>query len=242
VKEYSAFGDAPIHPERVSAEVGDIVPFEVRPAVPAGSEWSLECYGRVRFADQKESSGMDWTANPHAVRLETIVSPWDPLPPSEHTSRRWLSYGLRSEGESSVLDHELPFHRVAFKEIGPVTFAAVFATGGDAPTLTVAEAGERVVATYRTPTDKGVPQAPHIDAMLLESGNRTILYAEVRTDFGSVPREPIGYDVTLSYAKARVQGPVEIIVVGWIGHDDYWKPFTVTRYPETKAARSDSRS
>lgn len=242
VKEYSAFGEAPVYPEHVSAEVGDLVPFEVRPAVPVGSEWSLLCWGRVRFAEKTDSSALDWSANPHAVRLETIVSPWDPLPPSEHTSRRWLSYGLLMEGESSVFDRELPFHRVAYKEIGPVTFAATFATGGDAPTLTVADAGERVVATYRTPTEKGVPHAPHVETMLLESGNRTILYAEVRTDFSSVPKEPVRYDVTLSYAKARVQGPVEIIVVGWTGHEDFWRPFTVTRYPDkAKPAKTASR-
>jgi hypothetical protein len=243
LQEYTAFGEAPVHPEVVSAEVGDVVPFEVRPAVPPGSQWSLQCFGRVRFAEHPESSSIDWVANPHAVRLETIVSPWDPLPPSQHTSQHWLGYGLREEGESSVLDRELPFHRVEFKEIGPVTFAATFAIGGDTPKLTVADAGERIIATYRTPTDKGVPLAPHIDAMLLESGTRTILYAEVRTDFGSVPKEPMGYDVTLSYAKARVAGPVEIMVVEWIGHEDYWRPFTVTHYPEkaAKAASADSR-
>ncbi|HVW27158.1 MAG TPA: hypothetical protein VHC69_17450 [Polyangiaceae bacterium] len=230
--EYVIFGDASVYPPLVSAEVGDLVPFEVRPAVPAGSQWSLECRGRVRFTDQPTSTGLDWTANPRAVRLETIVSPWDPLPPSEHPSRAWLSYSLRDEGEASILDRELPFRRVAFKEIGPVTYSFSYAVGGDAPSLTVADRGERIVATYRTPADKGVPLAPRIDAMLLESGNRTILYAEVRTEFGTIPKELVGYDVTLSYAKARVTGPVEIIVVGWIGHDQYWKPFTVTRYPE----------
>lgn len=237
LREYSAFGNAPLHPSLVSAEVGDLVPFEVRPAVPEGSQWSLLSNGRVRFADQPESSGLDWTASPRAVRLETIVSPWDPLPPSEHSSRGWLNYSLRDEGETLVLDRELPFHRVAFREIAPVTFAAAFALGGDAPTLTVSDRGERVVATYRTPSDKGIPHAPRVDAMLLESGNRTILYAEVRTDFGTIPREMVGYDVTLSYAKMRVGGPVEIIVVGWIGHDAYWKPFTVTRFPEKPTPR-----
>jgi hypothetical protein len=236
VKEYTAFGDAPVHPSVVSGEVGDLVTFEVRPAVSPGSQWSLECYGRVRFANQPTSTSLDWMASPHAVRMETVVSPWDPLPPSLHSSRRWLSYGLRDEGESDMLDRELPIHRVEFKEIAPVTFAATYKIGGDSPTLTVADAGERVVATYRTPTEKGVPQAPKIAAMLLESGNRTILYAEVRTDFSAVPREPMGYDVTLSYAKARVTGPVEVVVVGWVGHDDYWRPFTVTRYPETTKA------
>jgi hypothetical protein len=230
--EYVVFGDAPVYPASVSAEVGDLVPFEIRPAVPAGSRWSLECRGRVRFAEQPTSTALDWTANPRAVRLETIVSPWDPAPPSEHSSRGWLSYSLRDEGETSVLDRELPFHRVEFKEIGPVTFSYSYAVGGDSPTLTVAERGERIVATYRTPADKGVPLAPRIDAMLLESGNRTILYAEVRTDFGTVPKEVVGYDVTLSYAKVRVGGPVEIIVAGWSGHEGYWKAFTVTRYPE----------
>ena len=232
-QEYVAFGNAPVHPNVMAAEVGDIVPFEVRPAVPPGSEWSLECMGRVRFADQPTASSVDWTASPRAVRLETVVSPWDPLPPSEHPSRKWLSYSLRDQGETDVLDRELPFHRVAFREVGPVTFASAFALGGDAPTLSVTDRGERIVAAYRTPTDKGVPRAPKVDAMLLESGNRTILYAEVRTDFGSVPKEPVGYEVTLSYAKARVQGPVEIVVVGWIGHEDYWKPFQVMRYPQT---------
>ncbi len=240
LQQYTAFGNAPVYPDMVSAEVGDLVEFEVRPAVPAGSEWSLQCKGRVRFVDQPTSTSLDWTASPRAVKLETLVSPWDPSPPREHTSRQWLWYAMRDQGESSLLDRELPFHRVAFHEIGPVTFAATYALGGDEPTLTVNSQGERVVVTYRTPTDKGTPVAPIIDAMLLESGGRTILYAEVRTDFGDLPREPVGYDVTLSYAKARVAGPVEIVVAGWTGHGEYWSPFTVTRYPPRKEPRRPS--
>lgn len=232
VQEYVAFGNATLEPSSVSAEVGDLVPFEIRPAVPPGSEWSLECHGRVRFAESPDASSLDWTANPHAVRLETVVSPWDPMPPGERSSQKWLSYSLRDQGETAFVDRELPFHRVAYREIAPVTFASTYAIGGDAPTLTVNDRGERVVVTYRTAADKGVALAPRVDTMLLESGNRTILYAEVRTDFGIVPKEPMGYDVALSYAKARVTGPVEIIVVAWVGHGDYWKPFTVSRYPD----------
>jgi hypothetical protein len=66
--------------------------------------------------------------------------------------------------------------------------------------------------------------------MLLESGNKTILYAEVHTDVGTTPKEPTGYDVTLSYDKSRVRSEAEIVVVGWLGNDDYWKPFTVLRH------------
>jgi hypothetical protein len=234
LQQYVAFGQAPVYPSVIPAEVGDLVGFEVRPAVPAGSAWSLECKGRVRFVDAPRATSLDWIASPHAVHLETVVSPWDPLPPSEHTSRQWLAYSLREQGESNMLDRELPIRRVAFHEAGPVTFAATFALGGDTPTLSVVEQGDRIVATYRTSADKGVALAPKIDAMLLESGNRTILYAEVRTDFGDVAKEPMGYDVTLSYAKARVTGPVEIVVAGWTGHGEYWSPFTVTRYPARK--------
>jgi hypothetical protein len=236
LQQYVAFGKAPVFPEAISAEVGDLVPFEVRPAVPAGSRWSLQLKGRVRFVDAPQATSMDWTATPRAIHLETLVSPWDPPPAGGHSSSQWLWYGLRDEGETSALERELPIRRVAYREIAPVTFAATFAVGGDAPTLAVSEQGERVVATYRTTSDNGVPLAPRIDTMLLESGNRTILYAEVRLDFGQVPREKVGYDVTLSYAKARVSGPVEIIVAGWTGHGDYWSPFTVTRYPSKEPA------
>ncbi|HEX4335435.1 MAG TPA: hypothetical protein VH062_05945 [Polyangiaceae bacterium] len=231
LQEYVAFGKAPVHPSTVPAEVGDLVEFELRPPVPAGSRWSLQTRGRVRFADAPQASSLDWTATSRAIHLQTIVSPWDPATLGAPAARQWLTYGLRDEGESSQLDRDLPVQRAPFTTAGPVTYAATFALGGDTPTLGMADAGERVVFTYRTPADQGVPLAPKIDAMLVESGKRTILYAEVRMDFGEVARERVGYDVTLSYAKARAPGPVEVIVVGWTGHGEYWSPFTVTRYP-----------
>ena len=67
--------------------------------------------------------------------------------------------------------------------------------------------------------------------MLLETRGHTILYAEVRSNFGDEEREPVGYEVTLSYDAERVHAAVEIVVVGWMAHGDYSKPFTVTRYP-----------
>jgi hypothetical protein len=227
--QYLAFGRAPVWPAAIPGEVGDVVAFQIRPEVATGSVWSLECRGRVRFADSPETSSLDWTASPHAVRLETIISPWDPLPPNVHTSRDWLSYGMREEGESSVLDRELPIHRVAYREMGPVTVASTFAPSTEKPGVSVSEQGNRVIVHYRTETHPGVARQPAVDAMLLESGNRTILYAEVRMNFGNVPKESIGYDVALSYDKARVSAPAEIIVAAWHGDGDYWKPFTVVR-------------
>jgi hypothetical protein len=231
LQEYVAFGNAPLSPAPRSAEVGDLVPFEVRPPVPAGSMWSLQIRQRVRFTDTPEATSRDWTASPTAIHLETMVSPWDPPVGREHSSHDWLWYSLRDQGESNVLERDLPFRRVAYREIAPVTFAATFAPGAKEPELSVTERNGRIIATYRTPTEQGTPHAPRIDTMLLESGNRTILYAEVRSDFGNVAREPIGYDVTLSYDKSRVSAPAEILVVGWMGNGDYWKPFTVNRWP-----------
>jgi hypothetical protein len=236
LQQYVAFGRAPVWPAQVPGEVGDIVAFQLRPEVAAGSMWSLECRGRVRFAESPETSSLDWTASPHAIRLETIVSPWDPLPPEVHTSRDWLWYSMREEGESSALDQELPVRRVAYREIGPVTVASIFAPSSGTPEVSVSEQGHRVTVHYRTETQRGVPQQPIVDAMLLESGNRTILYAEVHMNFGTVPKEPIGYDVTLSYDKARVSTPAEIVVVAWHGDGDYSKPFKVIRHGASAAS------
>jgi hypothetical protein len=229
LQQYVAFGRAPVWPAQISGEVGDIVTFEVRPEVAAGTQWSLECWGRVRFADEPTSSSLDWTATPRAVRLETIVSPWEPLPPEVHTSRNWLSYSMREEGESSLLDRELPIRRVAFKELAPVTVDVVLAPGTAKPELSMSERGSRALVHYRTGTRLGKAHRPTVDAMLLESGNRNILYAEVHANFGIEPKEPIGYEVTLSYDKARASGPVEIVVAAWNGDGDYVKPFTVLR-------------
>jgi hypothetical protein len=214
----------------VSGDVGDIVTFELRPEVAAGTMWSLHCEGRVRFADAPTSSSLDWTANPHAVRLEAIISPWDPRPPDEHTSRNWLFYSMRDEGESSPLDRELPIRRVAYRELAPVTVASTFAPDRKKPELSVSEKGGRVIAQYWTGARPGAPHQPIVEAMLLESGNKTILYAEVHTDVGTTPKEPTGYDVALSYDKSRVRSEAEIVVVGWLGNDDYWQPFTVLRH------------
>jgi hypothetical protein len=231
LQQYVAFGKATIHPATVKATVGDIVAFEARPPVPEGSIWSLSCHGRVRFSEHRDESSLDWAANPHAVRLETIVSPWDPPLGQVHTSQNWLTYSLREEGEVSALERDLPIAREPFREITPVTFSAAYAPGAKKPEITVGERTGRAFVRYRTETVKGVPAAPFIDAMLLETRGRTILYAEVRSNFGEVEQEPVGYEVTLSYDAGRVHAAVEIIVVGWMGQGDYSKPFTVTRYP-----------
>lgn len=229
LQQYVTFGHAPVWPTQVAGDVGDIVTFEIRPEVAAGTTWSLHCGGRVRFVEAPTSSSLDWTASPHAVRLETVISPWDPRLPDVHTSREWLWYSMREEGESSPLDRELPIHRVAYRELAPVTVASTFAPDKETPELSMTEQGGRVIAHYRTGTRPGVPRQPFVEAMLLESGNKTILYAEVHTDVGTTPKEPTGYDVALSYDKSRVRSEAEIVVVGWLGNDDYWKPFTVVR-------------
>src|SRR5262249_51533666 len=150
---------------------------------------------------------------------------WDPIKPGAQTSRGWLWYSMREEGESSSFDHDLPIVRAEFKEIAPVTFSAVYSPGGEKPEITLGERLRRSEVKYRTPTLKGIPRAPTVDAKLVETDGRTILYAEVRANFGSVERERVGYEVTFSYDAARVHSAVEIVVVGWIGVEEYWKPF-----------------
>jgi hypothetical protein len=231
LQQYVAFGKATLYPSSVKAAVGEVVPFEVRPPVPLESVWSLTCRGRVRFAEHPDESTIDWVASPHAVRLETVVSPWDPAPHETHTSQSWLWYSLRAEGEASPVERDLPLTREPYRELAPVTFAAAYAPGALKPEITVGERTGRAFVRYRTPTVKGIPHAPAVDAMLLETRGHSILYAEVRANFGEVEQEPVGYEVTLSYDPARAHAPVDIVVVGWMGQGDYAKPFTVTRYP-----------
>ena len=229
LQQHTAFGSAPVTPDPIEARVGDLVSFEVRPPVANGSNWMLECHGRARFADDPKASALEWTAQPRPLHMETIVSPWDPIPGHVRAAAQgWLWFGLRDHGESEALDRELPIRRVDYRDVAPVTFTSSFSIRPDQQKLSFTEREGRIVVTYLTPTDLGVPRAPSIDAMLVETAGKRVLYAEVKTDFGTIAKEKTGYEVTLSY-PATVAAPVEVVVVGWVGHGSYFAPFTVDR-------------
>jgi hypothetical protein len=174
--------------------------------------------------------------------METIVSPWDPGPGRARAAAKgWLWYGLREHGEMEPLDRELPIQRLEFREIAPVTFASTYTQAEGAPRLASSSKNGRVTVTYTTPVEAGAPNAPGVNAMLLETGGKKILYAEVRTNFGTASKERLGYDVTLSYAESA-GAPVEVIVAGWIGHGDYYGPFSVTKMVVTGAASGDAQA
>jgi hypothetical protein len=237
IQQHAAFGRAPVMPDPVEARVGDVVPFEVRPPVKSGSYWSLECHGRARFAEDRKASSLDWYADVTPIHMEAVVSPWDPPPGGTRaTSHRWLDYGLREHGESESLDRDLPVHRVDYKELAPVTFSSAFSVATPTQKLSFQVREGRVFVTYLTPVEAGTPIAPAIDTMLLETAGRTVLYAEVRTNFGQVPKEQVGYAVTLSYEARAVQGPVDAVVVEWVAHDAFQSPFSVERLTIDAAA------
>jgi hypothetical protein len=240
VQQQAAFGNAPVVPDPIPAHVGDIVRFDVRPPVAPNTWWSLQCHGRVRFADDPAASSMEWAAETRPIHMETIVSPWDPGPGKARAAARgWLWYGLREHGESEPLDKELPVQRLEFREIAPVTFGSTYTQAPGGPRISSSSRNGRVTVTYTTPVEPGVPSAPGINAMLLETGGKKILYAEVRTNFGALSKERLGYDVTLSYAES-VGAPVEVIVVGWIGHGEYYGPFSVQKLVVPSAPGSDA--
>jgi len=234
LQQQAAFGAAPVVPARIDAHVGDVVAFQVRPPVAEGSQWLLECHGRARFANAPTSSAIEWIATPEPIRMEAVQSPWD-TPPERWraSSRAWLWYGLAEHGESQPLDRELPVRRLPFREIAPVTFASTFSIAPHPSKISARRERGRILVTYATPVEPGAPRAPTVDAMLLETDGKRMLYAEVTANFGQVnpsltPPEPIGYEVTLSY-DGSVPSPIEVVVVGWIGHGSYYRAFTVDR-------------
>ncbi len=240
VQQHSAFGTALVVPDAVDGHVGDVLRFELRPPVAAGTNWILECHGRTRFADDPLASAIEWTAESRPIHMETVVSPWDPIPGHVRAAARgWLWYGLLEHGESEALDRDLPIHRLEYKQIAPVTFSSVVSLRDTKGRMAFREQSGRVYVTYLTPVDFGVPMAPSVDAMLVETGGKRVLYAEVKTDFGTMPKEKTGFEVTLSY-DARVPAPVEVVVVGWVGHGNYYAPFTVDRLLVDGPAASDA--
>jgi hypothetical protein len=229
VQQHAAFGSAPIKPAEIEAHVGDLVGFAIEPPVMGGSRWMLECHGRARFKGDPTASALEWTATPQPIWMETVVSPWDPEPgKAPRRSRGWLWFGQIELGENEALDRDLPVHRLPYRNVAPVTFSSTFSPVQRPERLHAVLHEGRVYVTYATPIDYGIPRAPSVDAMLVESDGKRVLYAEVSTNFGEIPRDRIAYDVTLSYA-ANVPPPVEVVVVGWIGHGTYYGSFTVDR-------------
>ena len=230
MQQYAGFAAAPVVPDAIPAHVGDVVSFQVRPPVPSGSLWSLECHGRVRFADDPTGTSLEWTASPRAIRMEAVAAPWDPVTPVDRAlARAWLTYALKEMGTSVALDRTLPLRLAPYREVAPVTVASTFAIHEHGPDISVAEKRGRVTVTYTTTADSGRPLAPSVRATLLETDGRKILYAEVITNFGAVAGERIGYDVGFSYAGS-VAGPIEVVIAAWVGHGSYYGPFSVHRF------------
>jgi hypothetical protein len=230
MQQHLAFATASVVTEHAAVRIGDVIRFDVRPPVAAGTRWTLECHGRARFAADPTSSILNWTAQSEPVRMETVQAPWDPPPGRDPASSRgWLWFGLEDHGESSALDRNLPAERLPYRELGPVTFSSVVSTSEHKTPLSARLYEGRVLVTYSTPVGVGVPLAPSVDAKLVESGGKDVLYAEVSTNFGELPKQRLGYEVTLSYAVTAA-GPVDVVVVGWIGHGPYYSPFTLDRF------------
>ena len=233
IQQHAAFGRAPVVPEPIEAKVGDVVPFEVRPPVKAGSYWSLQCHGRARFAEDRKASSFDWYADVTPIHMEAVVSPWDPPPGGTRAaSRWWLVYGLREHGETEALDRELPVHRVDYKELAPVTFSSAFSVVAPTAKLSSVERDGRVFVTYLTPVRARRAIAPRDrrDVAPNVGAHGVALRRRVRTNFGQVPKEQVGYAVTLSYEARAVQGTGgRPMVVEWVAHGDYQSPFGVER-------------
>jgi hypothetical protein len=230
LQQHLAFDNASLLPDGVEAHVGELVRFEVRPPVAVGTRWFLECHGRTRFAAEPTSSALFWTAQSTPIVMETIQAPWDPAPGRDRASSRgWLWFGLLDHGENTAFDRELPNQRLPYRELAPVTFSSTFSSAPHQTPLTAHLYQGRVLVTYSTPTDFGLPRAPSVDAKLVETGGKNVLYAEVSTNFGDVPKQRLGYDVTLSY-PVNAAGLVEVVLVSWVGHGTYYSAFNVDRF------------
>jgi hypothetical protein len=233
LQDRAAFKRAEIFPEKIRAGIGDVVTFELRPPVREGTRWMLETYPPVRFSRTGDRQFYDWVANGHPIHLEAIIAPWDVRVRGADSGRSsWLWFASNDESDPEPYETPLPIQRLAYKEIGPVTASSAFDNGPREPRLAASysEKADRIYVTYKTPVEKGTPHQPGVYPMLLESQGKKILYAEVWTDFGQLPVEPVGYRITLSYAGA-IKGPIEVVLVEWTGHGETAGPFEVHRMP-----------
>jgi hypothetical protein len=229
LQQHAAFAAAAIGPRDIPAAVGDVVPFEVLPAVPAGSEWGLDTHGYARFRSETPQGHLTWTADGKPILLEALVTPFDPDGAYQREAHRgWLWFGLRDSGASQSIDQDLPIARAPFKQLAIVEFTSEFSLEKRPDKILVSETENRIVVRYKTVNEKGTPLAPRVRPLLLETQGKKRLYVEVWTNFGDRPRDPLGYEVTMKYPKS-VTGRVDVIVAEWIGHGPYYSPFQVTR-------------
>lgn len=226
VQQQAGFQDAVVAPAVLERPVGDLVRFEVRPPVARGTQWFLEAHGFARFVGD-DRSHVQWTADRSPIQMEAVVAPWDPVQNREKGGRSWLWYSV-PEGTAQPLARDLPVRPLPYREIAPVTFSSAFSKGPREPRMDFTRNADRVTITYRTPAAGGVPIAPLVGAMLLETAGKRVLYGEVKTNYGERSRETVAYDVTFSYA-ATVPSPVEVVVVEWVEHGVYGEAFDLER-------------
>lgn len=227
VQQHAGFRRATLAPRGMEGSVGQLVTFDVLPPVAKGTRWSLDSHGLARFVGD-DSGHIDWVAGARPIKMESVVAPWGPNKDSPSGGRGWLWFGMGDGAATEPLDLDLPVRPLPYREIAPVTYAAAFSLVPRKTRLSFEKTADRVKVTYRTPIESGMPYAPRIGAMLLETGGKKILYAEVKTNFGDRTKEPIGYDVTFSYSLS-VGDAVEVVVVEWIGHGLYYGPFEIHR-------------
>jgi hypothetical protein len=226
VQQQAGFKDAVVLPAQIERPVGDLVRFEVRPPVARGTHWILQSHGLARFTGD-DPTHLEWTAENKAIVVESIVAPWNQTEDPSRGRAGWLWFSV-PEGTSEPFDRDLPVRPLPYRDLAPVTTSAAFSLEKRDVLLSFARTGDRVVVKYMTPIDLGAPFEPHVGAMLIETAGKKVLYAEVKTNFGERAKERIGYGVTLSY-PASVSGPVEVVVVEWIGHGLYQGAFEVHR-------------
>jgi hypothetical protein len=234
-QQHGAFKAAEIVPAETVAKIGDVVPFELRPPVAAGTRWTLSTWGPVRFADARDLSLIEWVAEHTPIHLEAVVAPWDLRGKEE--SKEWLWFGMADTAHDQPFEHPLPIRRAPFRELSPVGTDAGFAVGGAEPRLSFAKRRDRMVVSYLTRAEDGTPHLPKIRAALVETGEKKVLYAEIWTNYGETAKTKVGYEVTLSY-PASVGAPVEVAVVEWTGHGWNYGPFDVHRLTVNDAASS----
>ncbi|HEX7671813.1 MAG TPA: hypothetical protein VF395_19600 [Polyangiaceae bacterium] len=242
VQQHAGFRRATVAPNGLERPVGQLVPFSVFPPVAKGTRWSLESHGLARFVGD-DTGRIDWVANTTPIRMEAMVAPWGPNKDAP-SGRGWLWFGMGEGAGTEPLDLDLPVHPWPYHEIAPVTYSSAFSIEPRKTRLSFERTVDRVKVLYRTPVESGVPYAPRIGAMLLETDGRKILYAEIKTNFGDRAQEPMGYDVTFSYAAAATpaRDPVEVVVVEWIGHGVYYGPFDVQRLVVGQASEAGAKA
>ena len=229
VQQQVGFARTDIRVAKSRGVVGEIVKFDLRPPVSSGTEWDLEAFNRVRFAGKEPSSNLFWVAEHDPVHLETIIAPWDSeTPGDQRKDTGWLWYSLRDAGEREPLKQALPITREPYKELAPVTFVSAHSSAERNPRLWITRTAQRNEVWFKTTTDVGAPFLPKVRAALIETVGKKILYAEIRVNFGIARNETISYETTLSYPPT-VTGPVEVIVVEWVGHGESFGPFQVHR-------------